>query len=71
MGVKCANIDIETGEQLSHREIYGRAIERLGGLDTVIPHIPFYNRRVPQAKYGERSNPLPAERKEIKKWKHH
>lgn len=41
IGVKNANIDSKTGEVLSHSEIYTRAIEALGGLDAVIPYIPF------------------------------
>ena len=35
IGIQKCNIDIETGEQLSYSEIYGRAIEYLGGLDEV------------------------------------
>jgi Lar family restriction alleviation protein len=41
IGVKMGNIDTETGAELSHYEVYGRAIELLGGLDAVKPYIPF------------------------------
>lgn len=37
---KC-NIDRTTGETISHREKFTRAINLLGGLDMVIPYIPF------------------------------
>lgn len=41
MGIKNADIDIETGERMEHRDIYRRCIQRLGGLDAVKPYIPF------------------------------
>lgn len=41
INVKNADIDTITGERLTHREIYARAINLLGGLDAVIPYIPF------------------------------
>lgn len=41
IGVKCGDIDIETGERMTHRAIYRRAIERFGGLEKVKPFIPF------------------------------
>lgn len=41
LGVKCGDIDIETGKQMSHRDIYRRAIERFGGLEKLKPFIPF------------------------------
>lgn len=41
IGVRNANIDIETGEQLSHQYIYRRAIMRFGGLKAIEPFIPF------------------------------
>ena len=41
INIKNANIDTTTGETISHEEIYTRAINLLGGLDAVIPHIPF------------------------------
>ena len=40
IGIQKCNIDIETGEQLSYSEIYGRAIEYLGGLDEVAEFVP-------------------------------
>lgn len=40
IGVK-VDIDIATGRRLSHEEIYGRAIEFLGGMDAVEPFIPY------------------------------
>ena len=41
IGVKCCDIDAKTGERLSHSDIYGRAVEFLGGLDEVARFIPF------------------------------
>lgn len=41
IGVKNADIDVTTGVKLTHSEIYGRAIDLLGGLDTVAQFIPF------------------------------
>ena len=41
INIKNADIDRTTGEKISHREIYTRAINLLGGLDDVIPYIPF------------------------------
>ena len=41
INIKNADIDRTTGEKISHREIYSRAINLLGGLDAVIPYIPF------------------------------
>ena len=41
IGIHKCNIDIETGERPSHSEIYGRAIEYLGGLDEVAEFVPF------------------------------
>lgn len=40
-GVIRCDIDAETGKQLTHREIYGRIINKLGGLDAIIPMIPY------------------------------
>ena len=40
IGVTNGNVDV-TGMVLDHSEIYTRAIEALGGLDAVIPYIPF------------------------------
>lgn len=41
IGVRMANIDKRTGETLTHSEVYGRAIDYLGGLDEVARFIPF------------------------------
>lgn len=41
IGVHRCDIDIKTGERLTHSDIYGRAIDLLGGLDAVAPYIPF------------------------------
>ena len=41
IGVHRCDIDIKTGERLTHSDIYGRAIDLLGGLDVVAPYIPF------------------------------
>ena len=41
IGVRNANIDIETGVELPHSYIYRRAIMRFGGLDAIKPFIPF------------------------------
>lgn len=40
-GVVRCDIDAKTGERLTHREIYGRIIGKLGGLDAIIPMIPY------------------------------
>ncbi len=41
IGVKNCDIDTITGEKLTHSEVYGRAIELLGGLDVVARYVPF------------------------------
>jgi hypothetical protein len=41
VGVTSLYIDKETGKEVGHREFYSRAIKLLGGLDKVIPFIPF------------------------------
>lgn len=41
INIKNANIDTNTGEVISHKDIYTRAINACGGLDEVIPYIPF------------------------------
>ncbi len=41
INIQCADIDRTTGEKIAHEEIYTRAINLLGGLDAVIPYIPF------------------------------
>lgn len=49
IGVDAYGFDVETGEQLSHSEIYGKAIEAIGGLDVVIRCIPFPLDRIKEA----------------------
>lgn len=39
--VKNGNIDMDTGRKLEHSEIYGRAIDYLGGLEVVKQYIPY------------------------------
>lgn len=64
MGVKNADIDIETGKKMTHREIYRRCIERLGGLNAVKPFIPYSLAQIRQAlPHDEHLNNLP-----ISKW---
>lgn len=41
IGAHKCDIDIKTGEKLTHSEIYGRAIEYLGCLDAVARFVPF------------------------------
>ena len=48
----CGDVDIKTGQKLSHSEIYGRAIEFLGGLAEVAKYIPF-PLKVVKEKYAE------------------
>ncbi len=58
------NIDMDTGERLSHSEIYGRIIDKLGGVDAVWKCVPFTLEQVQQAlKTDEHLNNLP-----MKKW---
>lgn len=40
IGVKI-DIDVKTGRELTHSEIYGRAIEYLGGLEIVAQYVPY------------------------------
>lgn len=65
VGVRNANIDIETGEQLSHQYIYRRAITRFGGLKVIKPLIPFSLEEIKEAlaKGDEHLNTL-----DISKW---
>ena len=64
INIHCANIDRTTGEKLTHEEIYTRAIELLGGLDAVIPYIPFSLEEIQEAiKEDEHLNNL-----SMKKW---
>lgn len=65
IGIKCANLDIETGEKMEHRAIYQRAVERFGGLETIKPLIPFSLEQIKKALESgdEHLNTLP-----IKEW---
>ena len=57
---KC-NIDITTGQAISHTEKYTRAINLLGGLDVIIPYIPFTLAHIQKAvKEDENLNNLSA-----------
>lgn len=64
INIKNANIDTITGETIPHREIYTRAINACGGLDVVIPYIPFTLEEIKKAlKKDEHLNNL-----SMKKW---
>lgn len=66
-GVKCADIDIETGNRMAHRDIYRRVIQRLGGLEKVKPYIPFSLEQIRKAiPKDEYLNNLP-----IREWDFH
>lgn len=61
INVKMGNVDRTTGEELTHEEVYTRAINALGGLYAVIPYIPFSLERIKNAfKEGDKDlNTLP------------
>ena len=61
INIKNCDIDITTGEKVTHSEIYTRAINLLGGLDAVIPHIPFSIEKIKTAldNHDEYLNTLP------------
>ena len=65
IGIKCADLDIETGEKMEHRAIYQRAVERFGGLEAIKPLIPFGLEEIKKAitNGDEHLNTLP-----IKEW---
>ena len=65
IGIKNADIDIETGKQMKHRDIYRRAITRFGGLKAIKPLIPFSLEEIKEAlaKGDEHLNTL-----DIRKW---
>lgn len=46
INVHLANVDMTTGETISHREKFTRAINLLGGLDAIIPLIPFTSEEI-------------------------
>ena len=61
INIKNCDIDITTGEKITHREIYTRAINLLGGLDRVIPLVPFTLEQIKTAlaNHDEYLNTLP------------
>ena len=61
INIRNANIDTNTGEVMPHKEIYTRAINACGGLDAVIPYIPFSLEKIQNAleHYDEHLNTLP------------
>lgn len=60
------DIDMDTGEKLSHSEIYSRMIDKLGGVDAVWPCIPFTLEQIQKAlRTDEHLNNLP-----MRKWDH-
>ncbi len=63
INIKSANIDTNTGEVVSHKDIYTRAINLFGGLDSVIPYIPFSRSQIKEAlQTDEHLNNLPMDR---------
>lgn len=64
INIKMADIDRDTGEKLSHEEVYTRAINVLGGLDEVLKYVPFTLEELTEAyKKDPHFNNLP-----MKKW---
>ncbi len=61
INIRNCDIDITTGEKLTHSEIYTRAINLFGGLDQVIPLIPFTIEEIKTAldNHDEYLNTLP------------
>ena len=49
IGVKNGNVDAKTGRVLAHSEIYGRAIDFLGGIECVWEYVPFSEDEVKKA----------------------
>lgn len=41
VGIKNCDIDVATGQKLTHEEVYGRKIEFLGGVEAVSKYVPF------------------------------
>ena len=64
INIRCADIDMTTDKRISHSEKYTRAINLLGGLDAVIPIIPFSLSQIQDAlKHNdEHLNTLPLKR---------
>jgi len=63
-GVDSRGDDAVTGLPVSHKEKYQRAIQALGGLEAVIPYIPFRRAEIAEAleKGDEYLNTLPLAR---------
>lgn len=60
VNIKQSNIDITTGETLTHEEVYDRIVDYLGGLSAVAPYIPFKIEEIRKAlKKDEHLNNLP------------
>lgn len=61
INIRNCDVDIATGKKITHEEIYTRAINLLGGLDAVIPHIPFSIAKIKTAldDHDEHLNTLP------------
>lgn len=49
IGVKNCNVDAKTERVLAHSEIYGRAIDFLGGVECVWKYVPFSEEEVKKA----------------------
>lgn len=47
--VKECCIDMDTGKPLSYSEIYGRMIDKLGGVDAVFTYVPFSTEEIKKA----------------------
>ena len=61
IGVKRSLVDVNTGEEIKSSDVYARAIDALGGLDAVIPYIPFDVSMIRLALYTDKNlNNLPA-----------
>ena len=65
VGIRFGDIDAKAGERVSFEEFYRRVIEYLGGLDAVLPYIPFSLKEIQRALANgdENFNTLP-----LKKW---
>lgn len=66
VNIKQANIDITTGEKLSHEDVYDRIVNYLGGLSAIAPYIPFEISEIRKAlKTDKHLNNLP-----LRTWDH-
>lgn len=55
IGCNTFGIDISTGLELTHEEIYSKIIEVLGGLDVIISYIPFSKAQIIKALKEDRN----------------